>query len=123
MHKVRLLVFSEEQGIAEELDIDGLDDQCCHVIAKVDGEIIGTGRLTSDGHIGRMAVLKSYRGMGMGRKIMQTLISCAQNNKHSRLQLSSQCHAKGFYEFLGFQAFGSAFEEAGIDHIKMEKYL
>jgi len=121
--KIRFEVFVDEQNVPEELEIDGLDDQARHVLAYIDDQPIGTGRILSDGHIGRVAVLKKYRGLGIGNSVMQELINWAQQNKLEKLWLSSQWHAHSFYLDLGFVCEGDIYEEAGINHIKMYRTL
>ena len=121
--KIRFEVFVDEQNVPEELEIDGLDDQAKHVLAYIDDQPIGTGRILSDGHIGRVAVLKKYRGLGIGKSIMKELIDWAQKNNLEKLWLSSQWHAHSFYLDLGFVCEGEIYEEAGIDHIKMYRVL
>ena len=120
---IRYNVFVEEQKVPEELEIDGLDDKAKHVLAFVDSVQIGTGRILSDGHIGRVAVLKDYRGLGIGKLIMKDLIKWAQNMNLEKVWLSSQWHAHSFYLDLGFVCVGEIYKEAGIDHIKMFKTL
>jgi len=120
---IRYKVFVGEQKVPEELEIDGLDDQAKHVLAFVDGVPIGTGRILSDGHIGRVAVLKDYRGLGIGKSIMKELIKWAQNMNLEKAWLSSQWHAHSFYLDLDFVCVGEIYKEAGIDHIKMFKTL
>jgi len=121
--KIRFEVFVDEQNVSEELEIDGLDDEAKHVLAYIDDKPIGTGRILGDGHIGRVAVLKKYRGLGIGNSVMQELIKWAQQNKLEKLWLSSQWHAHSFYIDLGFVCEGDIYEEAGIDHIKMYRTL
>ena len=121
--KIRFEVFVDEQNVPEELEIDGLDDEAKHVLAYLDHEAIGTGRILSDGHIGRIAVLKKHRGLGIGKIMMQSLMQWAGEAKLEKLWLSSQWHAHGFYFDLGFQCEGEIYEEAGIDHIKMSKKI
>tara|TARA_B110000008_G_scaffold267307_1_gene294289 strand:+ start:761 stop:1183 length:423 start_codon:yes stop_codon:yes gene_type:complete len=121
--KIRFEVFVDEQDVPEELEIDGLDKEAKHVLAFFDNEAIGTGRILSDGHIGRVAVLKRHRGLGIGKLMMQELIEWAEQANLQKLWLSSQWHAKGFYLDLGFECEGEIYEEAGIDHIKMSKKL
>ncbi len=120
---IRYKVFVGEQKVPEELEIDGLDDQAKHVLAFVDGVPIGTGRILSDGHIGRVAVLKDYRGLGIGKSIMKELIKWAQNMNLEKAWLSSQWHAHSFYLDLDFVCVGEIYKEAEIDHIKMFKTL
>tara|TARA_B100001964_G_C14111561_1_gene544074 strand:- start:52 stop:471 length:420 start_codon:yes stop_codon:yes gene_type:complete len=121
--RIRFEVFVDEQNVPEDLEIDGLDDEAKHVLAYIDDEAIGTGRILSDGHIGRVAVLKKYRGLGIGNSVMRELIKWAQQNKLEKLWLSSQWHAHSFYLDLGFVCEGDIYEEAGIDHIKMYRTL
>jgi predicted GNAT family N-acyltransferase len=121
--QVRFKVFVDEQNVPEELEIDGYDDEATHVLILLDDQAIGTGRILADGHIGRVAVLKKYRGQGVGKLIMKKLIEWAQENQLETLWLSSQWHARGFYIDLDFVCIGDRFEEAGIDHIKMIRKL
>ena len=121
--KIIFDVFVDEQTVPKELEIDGLEDEAKHVLAYLDNEAIGTGRILSDGHIGRIAVLKKHRGLGIGKIMMQSLMQWAEEAKLEKLWLSSQWHAHGFYLDLGFQCEGEIYEEAGIDHIKMSKKI
>ena len=120
---IRYEVFVDEQNVPEELEIDGLDGKAKHVLAFVDGVPIGTGRILDDGHIGRVAVLKDYRGFGIGKLIMKELIKWAQDITLKKVWLSSQWHAHSFYLDLGFVCIGEIYKEAGIDHIKMYRVL
>jgi hypothetical protein len=120
---IRYEVFVDEQNVPEELEIDGLDGKAKHVLTFVDDVPIGTGRILSDGHIGRVAVLKNYRGLGIGKSIMKELIKCAQDMSLEKVWLSSQWHAHSFYLDLGFVCVGEVYKEAGIEHIKMFRVL
>ena len=120
---IRYEVFVDEQNVPEELEIDGLDGEAKHVLTFVDGLPIGTGRILSDGHIGRVAVIKNYRGLGIGKSIMKELIKCAQDLSLEKVWLSSQWHAHSFYLDLGFVCVGEIYKEAEIDHIKMFRTL
>ncbi len=123
IRNVRDEVFSKEQGVPRELEFDGLDESAIHSIVFDEGVEIGTGRMLSNGHIGRIAVKKPYRGKGIGKTIMKSLMDEAIKMQFPEIWLSSQYHAKGFYEKLGFTAFGDIYQEAGIDHIKMKRNL
>ena len=120
---IRYEVFVEEQNVPEELEIDGLDNEAKHVLAFVNEVPVGTGRILSDGHIGRVAVLEKHRGLGIGKLIMKELIKCAQDMRLEKVWLSSQWHAHSFYLDLGFVCVGEIYEEAGINHIKMFRSL
>ena len=121
---IRETVFIHEQGVPVELKWDGLDSACAHVLAWNDrGEAIGTARMQQNGTIGRMAVLKDWRGRGVGRALLQTLLDLATRRGLSRVTLSAQTHALGFYERAGFDVVGEPFIDAGIPHRKMVKEL
>jgi len=120
---IRYEVFINEQNVPEEIEIDGLDGKAKHVLAFVDGVPIGTGRILSDGHIGRVAVLKKYRGQGSGKLIMKELVKWAQDKNLEKVWLSSQWQAHSFYLDLGFVCVGEIYKEAGIDHIRMYRAL
>ena len=120
---IRYKVFVDEQNVPVELEIDGFDGEAKHVLTFVDGLPIGTGRILSDGHVGRVAVLKNFRGLGIGKSIMKELIKCAQDLSLEKVWLSSQWHAHSFYLDLGFVCVGEIYKEAGIDHIKMFRTL
>lgn len=121
---IREMVFIHEQGVPVELEWDGLDSSCAHVLAWNDhGEAIGTARMQPSGTIGRMAVLKDWRGRGVGRALLQTLLDLAVRQGLPRVTLSAQTHALGFYERAGFRVTGEPFMDAGIPHRHMEKGL
>ena len=120
---IRYEVFVDEQNVPVDLEIDGLDGKAKHALAFVDGVPIGTGRILNDGHIGRVAVLKNYRGLGIGKLIIKELIKCAQDMSLEKVWLSSQWHAHSFYLDFGFVCVDEIYKEAGIDHIKMFKVL
>ena len=82
-----------------------------------------TARLLENNSVGRVAVLKAYRGQGLGQMIMLEIISYAQKQCRSVLTLSSQVHAISFYEKLGFTVQGDAYDECGIPHIEMTMSL
>ena len=121
---VRHEVFVVEQHVPEDLEWDAADAACRHVLA-LDGEgrAIGTGRLLPDGHIGRMAVLAGYRGRGVGRAILDSLIAMAQARGDAEVVLNAQTHAVGFYRRSGFEVTSSEFMDAGIPHLQMRRRL
>jgi len=118
---IRKTVFVIEQSVPEEIEMDDLDADAKHVLAFIDGAPVGTGRITAEGRIGRMAVLREYRGHGVGREILLALVKIGQSYAVDHLCLSAQCHAIPFYERMGFVAQGDIYEEAGIPHRWMEQ--
>ncbi len=106
LRAIRTTVFIDEQNVPVELEWDGLDVQCLHVVAEsATGEAIGTGRLLPDGHIGRMAVLKPWRGRGVGRALLRAVASEARSAGIRRISLSvgRGNFAHGLYLAEGYQ--------------------
>ena len=120
---LRRQVFTLEQGVDEALDMDGKDDSAIHCVIYQHQRIIGTGRLLEDGHIGRVSVLPEHRHKGWGKAIMLALMDQAAARKDQQVFLHAQITAQGFYEKLGFSAFGKTFLDAGLLHIAMKKPL
>ena len=119
---IRREVFMEEQSVPEELEWDGLDDTALHLFAVADdGAPIGTARLLPDGHIGRVAVIRPWRGRGVGRALMEEILRLADEAGHAEVKLAAQIQALPFYENLGFTAYGEAFMDAGIPHRNMKR--
>lgn len=120
LRQVRESVFVMEQHVPAELEWDGIDAECVHALAvSQDGKAIGTGRLLRDGHIGRVAVLREWRGQGVGKRLMEFLMAEARSRHYPRLLLNSQVSAVPFYERIGFVTRGDEFDEAGIPHLEM----
>lgn len=88
-----------------------------------DGEYAGTGRMLPDGHMGRLAVLKSFRGRGLGKELILKLLEEAAKRGIRRVFPGAQEHAVGFYRHLGFSEYGEPYEEAGIRHIYRVKFI
>ncbi len=136
---VRREVFVVGQGVPAELETDDLDAVADHVVAVLDGQIVGTGRLVDGriseqgalepgtvgtvGTVGRMAVLQSARGRGLGRGLLQALLERATQRGLPAVELHAQVHAIGFYAPAGFVPFGSVYLEAGIEHQGMRRSL
>ncbi len=120
---IRTQVFVEEQGIDSAIDFDGLDDTAIHVLVVSNGISVGTGRILDDGHIGRIAVLKSARNQSVGATVLKALVNEASKQGYKRVYLGSQMHATVFYKKLGFNICGEVFMDAGLEHIEMEMFL
>ena len=117
---IRHSVFVVEQSVPPELEWDGYDQECKHVIALERGRCIGTGRISSSGHIGRMAVARRCRNDGVGRSILIALIQYARDQLAlTSVSLNAQISAVDFYEKQGFYRVGEEFWDAGITHIRM----
>lgn len=124
VRQVRDAVFVAEQGIAPALEHDGHDLQCRHVLARdAQQRAIGTGRISPDGRIGRMAVLPQRRGQGVGAAMLAALVHLARQAGLARVHLHAQTPALAFYARHGFSPDGAVFHEAGLPHQAMSRAL
>lgn len=118
--EIRHRVFVDEQHVPLELEIDEHDPGAQHWLASLGETPVGTVRLLSDGHIGRMAVLADFRGKHIGRDMLDTVVASAKAQQLPRLRLAAQQHAIDFYRKAGFKIYGEPFMDAGIPHVGME---
>lgn len=124
LRTVRETVFVQEQSVPLELEWDDLDPLCHHVLARASAGLpIGTGRLTPEHKIGRMAVLAAWRGRGVGDALLLALLEQARILGWRKVSLNSQISALAFYARHGFLPSGEPFVEAGIDHLAMTLLL
>lgn len=122
LRALRTKVFVEEQGVPPELEWDGLDEHAYHVMAYSPArEPIGTGRLLQTGQIGRIAVLKEWRGKGVGKALLAMLLVIANKMGYDEVKLHAQTRVLDFYLRWGFVPQGEQFMEAGIPHILMTR--
>ena len=118
---VREQVFIVEQQVPMELEWDGLDRAAQHLLAVNGiGEAVGCARLLGDGSIGRMAVLKDWRGKGVGSALLVTAIAINQQQGKHSIFLSAQMHATPFYEKIGFVKCSPPYLDANIWHVDMQ---
>jgi len=134
---VRKEVFVGEQGVPEDMEYDAYDAVAVHVLAvREDGVPLGTGRLLcgdaavaqtggdpSVGSLGRLAVTKEARGLGVGVALVRAIEDAARARGLEAVDLHAQTHALGFYERLGYEAYGPGYLEAGIPHRAMRRSL
>ena len=129
---IREVVFILEQSVPLDEEVDGLDERARHVLLEVDGLGVGTGRVLPPSgpgmaggayHLGRIAVLKEWRGQGLGTVIVRALeaLSLADleaKGGHGQVEvdLAAQTHALGFYRRLGYTVHGRTYPDAAIDH-------
>ncbi|MEU0070307.1 GNAT family N-acetyltransferase [Streptomyces sp. NPDC006332] len=135
--RVRKEVFVGEQGVPEDIEYDAYDADAVHVLAiREDGVPLGTGRLLhgetaaaktggdlSVGSLGRLAVTKDARGLGVGAALVGAIEEAARARGLTAVDLHAQTQATGFYERLGYVAYGPEFPDAGIPHRAMRRVL
>ncbi|MFE1472870.1 GNAT family N-acetyltransferase [Streptomyces cyaneofuscatus] len=133
--QVRKEVFVGEQNVPEEIEYDAYDPTAVHVLAvAVDGTALGTGRLLHGadaagktggdltvGSLGRLAVTRQARGLGVGAALVRAIEDEAVRLGLTAVDLHAQTHALGFYERLGYVAYGPEFPDAGIPHRAMRR--
>ena len=116
---IREQVFIQEQQIAVEDEWDAEDAVSVHFVIYDQDQPIATARLLKNNSVGRVAVLKSHRGTGIGKLLMQQIIQQAKHQQREFLKLSSQVHAIQFYAGLGFKVEGEQYLDCGIPHVDM----
>ncbi|MDI3339556.1 MAG: GNAT family N-acetyltransferase [Sphaerobacter sp.] len=126
VYAIRHEVFVVEQHLTRNVRDDPDDRYSFHVLAALDGETVGTGRITfygDEGQIVWVAVRKSYRGRGVGRAVMEHLLRLAREQGSRLVTLNAQTHALSFYESLGFRPIGSRFMMGNIEHQYMAREM
>lgn len=124
--ELRERVFCGEQGVAPELEFDGLDDACRQILALDEAGVVATCRLreTDQGpKLERMAVEPRLRGLGVGARLLDGAERIARDGGAQRLALHAQTRVSGFYRRAGYEAVGDPFLEVGIEHVRMSKAL
>lgn len=124
IRRIRETVFVIEQAVPADIEWDGLDRTCLHALAEDENrDAVATGRLHPSGKIGRMAVLREWRGHGAGAAVLEHLLEAARTAGLSEVYLHGQTRVLGFYARYGFVAEGDVFDEAGIPHRLMRLKL
>jgi predicted GNAT family N-acyltransferase len=128
-YAIRHAVFVEEQGIPAELEIDDYDPIAEHALAFVDGQCVATARIYLDeqdpskAKIGRMAVLRDFRGQGIGTALLGEALRAGMMQGATVFELHAQQTAAPFYAKLQFKPDGAIFDEVGIPHQRMRLVL
>lgn len=121
---IRISVFMQEQGFAQEFD--ALDELAVHLVAFDDSLPIATCRIwEQDGfwHVGRLAVIKSHRGMGLGAQMLGAAEKYVKAQGGKRISLHAQCRAETFYRRCGYLPYGEIDYDEGVEHVHMQKEL
>ena len=125
--EVRRQVFVQEQGVSEDLEYDGQDEEALHMVVKNEGRVIGTARVrflaNNQAKIERLAILKPFRRRGIGSNIFSFLKQELKSRQTEQIIIHAQCAIIAFHKSCGFKEVGSPFWEAGIKHRKMQMQL
>ncbi|HWK17011.1 MAG TPA: GNAT family N-acetyltransferase [Solirubrobacteraceae bacterium] len=119
-------IFCNEQGVPENEEADGRDPEALHLVALVDGVVVGTCRVLmvgSTAQFSRLAILASMRRRGIATSLLDVAEAETRAAGGRRLVLHAQTYARELYELAGYRARGRVFVEAGIEHVAMEKTL
>lgn len=121
---LRTAIFVVEQQCPYQ-EVDDKDPVCWHLELLHEQRLIGTLRVVPPGvtyaecAIGRVAIAPAYRGMGLGRDLMESALNFCAARWPEGIRLSAQAYLQSFYESLGFGATGAPYLEDDIPHIEM----
>ena len=122
LKNIREKVFIQEQKVTPQLEWDGMDEKAIHFLVFNDKAAIGCARaivIKDHMQLGRMAVLKEYRGQGIGGALIEKAMTIAKLNQLSAIYISAQCHAIDFYKKFGFEVKSDIYLDAEIPHRDM----
>ena len=120
LREVRQMVFVEEQAIAPDFEWDELDASALHILALFDNQPIACLRIIDFHKIGRMAVLKEWRGMGLGTALLLEAVAVCKKYGSKSIHLSAQTHAIEFYRKAGFKVTSNEYCDVHIPHVDMQ---
>lgn len=124
--RIRRIVFMNEQGVSSRLEYDGFDAGSKHVLLFYRSKPVGAARIRANGNaakLERIAILKSYRGKGLGKALTKWLMAYCRRKGFGVVRIHAQYCLKEFYRNLGFSPRGKIFKEAGIRHVEMSMRL
>lgn len=122
VREIRTCVFTLEQGADGDSEFDSYDRSSLFALLYCENKAVGTARvvLTEKGYkIGRIAILKEYRGRGFGADIVKAVCEKAFDKGAEAVYVDAQNYAVPFYEKLGFKIIGDEITDRGLPHIPM----
>lgn len=119
LREVRTQVFIQEQHVPVDQEWDGLDETASHLLAMFGNQPIACARIIDYKIIGRMAVFKHWRGMGLGMALLLEAIELCKQQGGKAIALSAQTHAIDFYSRAGFKVVSGEYMDANISHVDM----
>ena len=119
LRAVRTPVFIEEQAVTPEFEWDDLDATAVHLLTTFNNRPIACLRIINYYKIGRMAVLRQYRGNGLGAALLLEAVSICKQHGGKTVYLSAQTHAISFYQKAGFKVTSAEYCDVDITHVDM----
>ncbi len=123
LRHVRTIVFIQEQLVTPEFEWDEIDSTAVHLLAMYNNQAIGCLRIIHHEKIGRMAVLKPWRGLGVGKMLLNEAIDICRQHGSEQIVLSAQTHAIHFYQQAGFEITSGEYTDVHIPHVDMRLIL
>ena len=120
LRAIRTPVFIKEQAVAPDFEWDEIDQVAVHLLATQNNEPIACLRIIDFHKIGRMAVLKEFRGNGLGAILLLEAVKICKAHGSKTVHLSAQTHAIGFYEKCGFKVTSAVYQDVHIAHVDMQ---
>ncbi len=120
LRAIRTPVFIKEQAVAPDFEWDKIDQVAVHLLATQNNEPIACLRIIDHHKISRMAVLKEFRGKGLGATLLLEAVKICKAHGSNTVHLSAQTHAIGFYEKCGFKVTSAVYQDVHIAHVDMQ---
>lgn len=120
LRAIRQPVFVIEQEVEPDFEWDEIDAVAIHLLAMSNNEPVGCARIINHRKIGRMAVLKDWRGHGVGQALLAEAVAICQAHGTKTINLTAQTHAITFYKQAGFVEISGVYQDANIPHVDMQ---
>ncbi len=120
--EIRLQVFNKEQGFSADLEIDEHDIGATHIELDYEGNPVGTARIfVEHGKLvmGRFMILKEFRALGLGRLLMDGVVTEAKKTDFAELFFHAQIQAVPFYSKCGAEVRGETEIIEDYPHVLM----
>ncbi len=123
LREIRTMVFVQEQLVTPEFEWDNIDSNAVHLLAMHENQAVGCLRIIHYEKIGRMAVLRPWRRLGVGNKLLTEAIDVCRLHGSKSVYLSAQTHAIHFYQQAGFKITSAEYTDVQIPHVDMQLAL
>lgn len=113
----------------KESIFDNVEEEGIRVVAVRDNKVIGHIRAFIDknyvAEITHVVVHHNYRGMDIGKNMMNKMIEKLKEHNVKSAELDSRIYAIKFYEKLGFNIISEVFisKKSHLPHVRMEKII